>query len=166
MPAAIASIRTMPKLSPASEGATSTSASPSARQSTPCETLPSTSIVLGHLGIGDPALDLLGIGADHRQPGRDVLDQRLEGGEQDRQALALLGAADEQQAEVVGRLASGPRGADSTSTPLGTIVYSPPNQRSAVQAAAWETAIRAESWLKIRRAPSRLAMRLGSGLVE
>ena len=32
-----------------------------------------------------------------------MLDQRLEGGEQDRQALALLGAADEEQAQLVAR---------------------------------------------------------------
>jgi hypothetical protein len=53
-------------------------------------------------GVGDPARDLLGVGADHGQAARHVLDQRLERGQQDRQALALLGAADEQQAQVVG----------------------------------------------------------------
>jgi hypothetical protein len=52
------------------------------------------------------------------------------------------------------------------STPLGTIVYSPPNQRRAVQAAASETAIRAESWLKRRRAPSRVATWFGKAWVE
>ena len=35
-----------------------------------------------------------------------------------------------------------------------------------VQAAAWETAMRAESWLNRRLAPSRFPMWLGTGLVE
>ena len=41
------------------------------------------------------------------------------------------------------------------STPFGTIVYSPPNHRRPVQAAASETAIRAESWLARRLAGCR-----------
>jgi hypothetical protein len=49
---------------------------------------------------------------------------------------------------------------------LGTIAYSPPNQRRPVQAAASDTAILAESLLKARLAPSRVAMWLGSALVE
>ncbi len=52
------------------------------------------------------------------------------------------------------------------STPFGMIVYSPPNQRRPVQAAASETAMRAESWLKRRRAPSRDATWFGKALVE
>ena len=44
-------------------------------------------------------------------------------------------------------------------------MYSPPNQRRAVHSAALETAIRAESWLKRRRAPSRLAVWFGKALV-
>jgi hypothetical protein len=46
------------------------------------------------------------------------------------------------------------------------ISYSPPNQRRPVQAAAWETAMRAESLLSTRRAPSTFATWLGSALVE
>ena len=60
----------------------------------------------------------------------------------------------------------GPCGAASMSTPFGTIVYSPPNQRRPVQAAASETAIRAESWLNRRRAPSRVETWFGKALVE
>ena len=110
------------------------------------------------LGVGDVAEDVLALGADHGQPAGDVLDQGAEGGEQDRQPLALLGAADEEDPQLARRAASASLGAASTSTPLGMIVYSPPNQRRPVQAAASETAIRAESRLKTRRAPSALAM--------
>ena len=42
--------------------------------------------------------------------------------------------------------------------------YSPPYQRRPVQAAASETAIRAWSWLNLRRAPSRLATAFGHPL--
>jgi hypothetical protein len=61
---------------------------------------------VGHqLGVRHPPGDLLRVGADHRQPGRDVLDERLERREEDREALALLGPADEQQPQLVaGRL--------------------------------------------------------------
>ena len=74
------------------------------------------------LGVGDAAGDLLGVGADDGQAGRDVLDQGLEGGEQDRQPLALLGAADEEQAQLVARRLGALGRRASTSTPLGTIV--------------------------------------------
>ena len=109
------------------------------------------------LWVGEVAEDVLPLGADHGQAAGHVLDQGAEGGQQDRQPLALLGAADEEDPQLAAG-GFGPLGAASTSTPLGMIVYSPPNQRRAVQAAASETAIRAESRLKTRRAPSALAM--------
>jgi hypothetical protein len=51
------------------------------------------------------------------------------------------------------------------STPFGMIVYSPPNQRRAVHSAACETAMRADSWLNSRRAPSSVAVWFGNALV-
>ena len=59
--------------------------------------------VLHQVRVADAARDLLGVRADDGQPGGDVLDQRLEGGEQDRQALALLGAPDEEEPKLVAR---------------------------------------------------------------
>ncbi len=47
------------------------------------------------LGVGEVSGDVLGSGADDDEPGGDVLDQCLEGAQQDRQALPLLGPADE-----------------------------------------------------------------------
>ena len=57
---------------------------------------------LARLGIGEVAVEVAGVGADQRQPRRDVLDQRLEGGEQHGKALAFLGPADEHDPELVG----------------------------------------------------------------
>ena len=122
--------------------------------------------LLGDLGVGDPAVDLLGVGADDRQPGRDVLDQRLEGGEQDRQALALLGAADEEQAEMVGRGLRALRGGLDVDAVGDDRVLAAEPAAARSRPRPRETAIRAESWLKRRRAPSRLATWFGIALVE
>ena len=59
--------------------------------------------VVHQVRVADAARDLLGVRADDGQPGGDVLDQRLEGGEQDRQALALLGPPDEEEPKLVAR---------------------------------------------------------------
>ena len=70
------------------------------------------------LGVGEVAPDLVGLDPDHGQPRGHVLDQRLEGGEEHRQALALLRSADEQDLEPVrGRLRHG--GQALVSTPFG-----------------------------------------------
>ena len=53
------------------------------------------------LGVGEVAQDVLALGADHGQAAGHVLDQGAEGGEQDRQALALLGAADEEHPQLL-----------------------------------------------------------------
>ncbi len=166
VPAAKASVRTMPKLSPESEGAQSTSAS--------CKRPPDLIVrdpaagvdVLGQLGVGEVAIDASSRSAPITVSRQGTCSIRPpEGGEQHRQALALLGAADEEDPQLLAG-GFGPAGAASMSTPLGTIAYSPPNQRRPVQAAASETAIRAESLLKPRRAPGRVAMWFGIALVE
>jgi hypothetical protein len=65
------------------------------------------------LRVRQVAEDVLALGPDHGQPAGHVLDQGAEGGEQDRQALALLGAADEGDPELAaGRLRPGRSGAD------------------------------------------------------
>ncbi len=65
------------------------------------------------LRVGQVAEHVLALGADHGQPAGHVLDQGTEGGEQDRQPLALLGAADESDAQLVaGRLRPGRGGVD------------------------------------------------------
>ncbi len=113
MPAANASVRTMPKLSPASEGAQSTSASCRWRHSSSPSTQPSAS--MRELGgrIGQVALHVLVVGADHGQARGHVLGQPLERLHEDRQALSLLRPADEQQPELVGsRLRAQGRGVD------------------------------------------------------
>ena len=73
-----------------------------------------------------------------------VRAQRLEGAQQDRQALAFDGLADEHDLQRVARHArarSSP--AWGSATPLGTTRYVPPSRRGPVQAAASDTAIRA-----------------------
>ena len=93
----------MPKLSPESEGAQSTSASCSARCSASPETRPRTSIERHRLGVGEVAEHVLALGADHGEAAGHVLDQGAESGQQDRQALALLRAADEEHAQLLAR---------------------------------------------------------------
>ena len=73
------------------------------------------------LGVGEVAQDLLALGADHGQPAGHVLGQGAEGAEQDRQALALLGAADEERPAAPREGGFGPPGAAARSTPLGMI---------------------------------------------
>ena len=99
MPEANASVSTMPKLSPPSEGAQSRSASPSRRHFSSSDTRPATSTPSASSSSG--ATSSRG-GAGDGQAGVDArAAQRLEGAQQHRQALALLGAADEQQLEVL-----------------------------------------------------------------
>ena len=110
----------MPKLSPPSDGAH--------EQVGLAEQAPL--LLVGHaaghvhaLGVEQQRLHLLLGGAGHGQPGVHAgAAQRLEGAQQHGQALAGLGAADEQQLEravAAGRGRSG--SAADRSTPLGTI---------------------------------------------
>ena len=154
VPAAKASVRIIPKLSPESEGAQRTSAACRRRQSSSWSTRPGASTNRSVSGVAEVAQDVVAASAPTTvSRAGNVLDQRLEGLEQHGQALALLRAADEHDLELVVDRASGRTGGPSESTPLGMIVYSPPNQRLPVQAAASETAMRACSWLKRRLAP-------------
>src|SRR5688572_4418328 len=111
VPAANASVSTIPKLAPPSEGALRTSPSCSARHSSArsskrpprlggwaasaCVYLP------GHVGVGHVGRDLRGIGSDGDKASRDVLDQGRERGDQHGQALALLGPPDEDDAKLL-----------------------------------------------------------------
>ena len=115
-----ASVSTMPKLSPPSDGAQRMSASP--------EQAPL--LLVGHapghvhaLGVEQQGRDLLLGGAGHGEPGVHAGDaQRLEGAQQDGQALAGLGAARRTAARAARRRACGAEGiAAARSTPLGTI---------------------------------------------
>ena len=118
VPAANASVSTIPKLSPPSEGAHSTSAASSSSRLTSSDDLAEHP----HAGrVEQDRRELLGRGADHCQLGRDVLAQRLERAQQQRQALALDGLADEHDPQPVARRPQrgdrGPLGVDVT--PLG-----------------------------------------------
>ena len=72
------------------------------------------------LRVGEVAQHVLALGADHGEAAGDVLDQGAERGQQDRQALALLRAADEEDSQLLAG-GFGPLGAAATSTPLGMI---------------------------------------------
>ena len=104
VPEANASVSTMPKLSPPSDGAQSRSASPSRRH------FSSSVTAAGHvhaLRVEQQRLDLLrGHAGDRQARGHAGVAQRLEGAQQHRQPLAALGTADEEDLEVVaGRVA-------------------------------------------------------------
>ena len=101
VPAANASVRTMPKLSPASEGAQRTSASWSSCQSRSRRHAAADVDVVQCLPIRQIAEDVGALGADHGQAARHVLDESAECCQQDRQPLALLGAADEQDPQLL-----------------------------------------------------------------
>ena len=112
----------MPKLSPDSEGAQSTSAAG--------QLLPETIAVDRAervdrpqcLGIGERAGDVVASRPDHDEARGHMLDERLESAQQNRQALALLGAADEQQTQLSSVSGSGrSAGMSPMSTPLGMI---------------------------------------------
>ena len=120
VPAANASVRTMPKLSPPSDGAHSTSASCSRRHSSASSTRPSTSMPSmppstwassGSTPSASAPIDL--------QAHRDVLAQAGKRRQQHRQALALLLAADEHDPQRVAPRASARVGAAPMSTPFG-----------------------------------------------
>ena len=65
------------------------------------------------LGVGEVAQHVLALGPDHGQPAGHVLDQGAEGGQQDRQPLALLGPADEEDPQLLaGRVGRAGSGAD------------------------------------------------------
>ena len=74
------------------------------------------------LGVGEVAQHVLALGADHGEPAGNVLDQGAEGGQQDRQPLALLRTADEEDPQLAPPARTARSGAASTSTPLGMIV--------------------------------------------
>jgi hypothetical protein len=52
------------------------------------------------IGIGEEPRDLLGVGADDDEPCRDMLGERFEGAQENRQALSLLAPADEEKPEL------------------------------------------------------------------
>ena len=107
VPAAKPSVRTMPNDSPPSDGAASTSAAASAARFSASPTRPST---VTPDRSTQQRRDLRLGGADDRQPDRDVLAQRLERAQQDRQALALDGLADEDDLQRVAGHAQARRG--------------------------------------------------------
>ena len=120
VPDANASVRTIPKLSPASEGAQRTSAVKALCQSSSLPDAPERLDARECRGVGDVALDVRrGSTPTTVSVDGHVLDQGLERRQQHRQALALLGAADEQHPELLRLAASGRAGGASTSTPLG-----------------------------------------------
>ena len=97
-PEAKASVSTIPKLSPPSDGAASTSAARSSAYLVASSTLPSARTPRGSISSGASSS---WVGPDHGQLGGDVLAQRLEGAQQQRQALALNRLSDEQDPERV-----------------------------------------------------------------
>ena len=120
------------------------------------ETRPRASIMRIDLGVGEVA---------RRPPRRSapitvsraghVLDQRLEGGEQDRQALALLGAADEERSAARSPAGFGPvrRGGDVDAVGDDLVVAAEPAARRSRRPPRRRRSGR-QSWLKMRRAPS------------
>ena len=156
MPAAKASVRTMPKLSPESDGAQSTSAACSSAHSSSSETRPRTSIERSSSGSVSQRLTSSSSAPITVSREGTCSTSALK-------ALSRTGSPLRSSGRPTKRIFSSspgifsPVGGASTSTPLGMIVYSPPNQRIPVQAAASETAIRAERRLNMRRAPNALA---------
>ncbi len=119
VPCANASVRTIPKLSPPSDGAHRTSASRMTRDFTSSSTRPRTVTPRASSSSGSTSS---GDGADDRQLGVDVLAQPLEGAQQHRQALALDGLADERDPQAAARRRRALGASRSgTSTPLGTM---------------------------------------------
>ena len=99
-----ASVRTIPKLSPPSEGAQSRSASPSSRHFSSSDTRPAISTPSGSSRSGATSSPVAP--ATVRRASTPASRKRLEGAQQHGQALAALGAADEQDVER----AAGPPG--------------------------------------------------------
>ena len=100
VPAAKPSVSTMPNDSPPSDGAASTSAACSAA----CFSASGDAAEDRHaLALDEQRLDLGLRRADDGQPGGHVRAQRLEGAQQDRQALALDRLADEHDLERLAR---------------------------------------------------------------
>ena len=149
-----------------SDGAHSTSACSSSRRLVSSSTLPSTRTPRVSSISGASSSQRR---ADHGQLGRDVLAQRLEGAQQQRQALALDRLADEHDPQLV-RPAAGARRQRALAGRRARRWGSPGSgrRRSAapVHAAASETAIRTCRRLSTRRAPSTLAIPFGSRFVE
>ena len=161
VPAANASVSTIPNDSPPSDGAQSTWARASAARFSASSTRPSAVTPRGSASSG---ASVVLVDADHRQARGHVLAQRLERAQQHRQALALDGLADERDLErLAGRArARAPaRRPGGSTTPLGTIRYSPPKKRRAVHAAASETAIRTRRRFRLRREPHSAATACG-----
>ena len=125
----------MPKLSPASEGAQSRSASPSWRQSTESETFPSTS--MWEISSGSVRRREISSGSAPTTVSLDGTCSTRAWKAASRTGSPLRSSARPTNRSRSSSLAGfGPCGAASMSTPLGTIVYSPPNQRLPVHAAA------------------------------
>ena len=119
VPEANASVSTIPKLSPPSDGAHSMSASPSSFHLSASSHLARD---LDALGVEQQRLDLLGRGAGDGEPrGHAHAAQRLEGAQQHGQALALLGAAHEDDPQRVVAGARRPAAPRDRSTPFGTM---------------------------------------------
>ena len=157
VPAANASVSTMPKLSPESDGAQRTSAACSSAHSSSSETRPRMSIEPSSSGSGSQRLT-------SSSPAPITVSRAGTCSTRALKAVSRIGSPLRSSGRPTKRTRSSspgvfsPAGGPSMSTPLGTIVYSPPYQRIPVQAAASETAIRAESRLSMRRAPRELAM--------
>ena len=104
VPAANASVSTIPKRSPPSDGAHSTSRAASAARFAASSTRPR----LHAARVGEQRRQRLLVDADHGQPRGMVLAQGLEGAQQHRQPLALDGLADERDLErLAGRARRG-----------------------------------------------------------
>ena len=121
---------------------------------------------LGSNRVGQVAQDGRALGADDDELGVDVLDERGERREQDRQALALLGPPDEQQAQALRRrLRALRRGREVDAVGDHRVLAAEPAAARSRRRPA-ETAMRAAVWLSLRRIPARVATWLSSGFVE
>ncbi len=155
----------MPKLSPESEGAQRTSALPSSVQSASSESLPTAFTCSPTSGSGRKR-ETSSVEAPTTVSRAGTCSTSAE------KAVSSTGRPLRSSARPRKRISSFSPGslvcfgAAATSTPFGTIRYSPPNQRRPVHAAASETAIRAESWLNLRRAPPTVAIPFGNPFVE
>ena len=118
VPAANASVSTMPKLSPPSDGAHRRSRLVRAAATSPrSDTRPAT---CDALVVEQERLDLLARGAGDREARVHAGGvKRLERAQQDGQSLALVGAPDEEQPQPVAGAAPGPSSAADRSTPFG-----------------------------------------------
>ena len=159
VPAAKASVRTMPKLSPPSDGAHSTSASAStasfsASLHLPCATTSRGSSMSGARPSSSTPTTCSVAGTCSRSASK----ARSRTGRPLRSTAWPMKAIRSGSSAVAADGARGAGGGDAgTSTPLGMIRYVPPKKRRPVQAAACETAMRTCSRFSRRRAPKKFA---------